>query len=443
MTQNGINSSENRAEPSGQTDAGKRCTVCTGCGRCGFKRRMRILTSSLLQRPRLNLANERGFRLVAADIGTTTIAMELLDAEGNKSADFACVNPQTVYGADVLSRIRAAEDPRTRGELQRMVWSTLEQGLRSFRKSLQPDERLALCIAGNTTMSYLLLGYDPAELGHAPFAVTHPGGVFGMHRCGDTDVPYAVLPGMSAFVGGDLTAGVLACGMRRSICVPQKLRELTLLVDLGTNGEIVLGNADGLLATATAAGSAFEGGANRGIWGADMVHMLAEIRRRGFCDETGLLAEPYFETGIRISDTLVKQEQIRAVQLAKGAIRAGIEILLREYAREHGISEDAAQESVGRVVLAGGFGYYMDAADAVTIGLLPEVFRHRTLAGGNTALAGAAMVGERFLRKLCKADENGEADFLPHSQDWNARVLNLAQEPDFEKLYLQYMDLQA
>lgn len=421
MTQSAINSSEK---------AGKRCTVCTGCGRCGIRRSMRILTTSLLQRPRLELGNARGLRLVAADIGTTTIAMELLDETGGRAADFACVNPQTAYGADVLSRIRAAEAPAARTEMQRMVWDALEQGLRSFTGHLQPREQPILCIAANTTMSYLLLGYDPSELGHAPFTASHLNGAVGTRQMGDEAVPYAVLPGMSAFVGGDLTAGVLACGMRENA----KPDELTLLIDLGTNGELVLGGADGLLATATAAGPAFEGGANRGIWGADMVHILAELRRRGLCDETGLLTEPYFENGISISDVCIRQEQIRAVQLAKGAIRAGITILLAEYAREHGITDETAAERVARVVLAGGFGYYLDAADAVMIGLLPETFRGKTVAGGNTALAGAALVGERFLH-------TPGGSFLPRPAEWNARVLNLAEQPEFERLYLENMGL--
>ena len=137
-------------------------------------------------------------------------------------------------------------------------------------------------------------------------------------------VPCYIFQGLSAFVGGDITAGILACGMTEK-------EEITLLVDLGTNGEMVLGNREKLIACSTAAGPAFEGGVNRGVWGADMIRLLAGMRRKGVLDETGLIVDEYFETGVRIGDVCVTQEAVRAVQLAKGAVMAGIRILIRDY----------------------------------------------------------------------------------------------------------------
>jgi len=191
---------------------------------------------------------------------------------------------------------------------------------------------------------------------------------------------------------------------------------------LGTNGEIVLGNRDKLLACATAAGPAFEGGANSGVWGADMIRLLDKLRRKDVVDETGLLADPYFEKGIRIGDVRVTQEAIRAIQLAKGAIATGVDILMKEY----GISG----EDVERVILAGGFGYYLDAEAAAGIGLFPKEFTDKTVAGGNTALAGAYQMGRGNV-------SSEDAENVCHK----VQILNLAEHPDFYEKYPASMNL--
>ena len=203
------------------------------------------------------------------------------------------------------------------------------------------------------------------------------------------------------------------------------------MIDLGTNGEMAIGNREGILATATAAGPAFEGGASRGIWGADMVHFAALLLQQGLMDETGLLCEPYFAKGIRIGNTLVTKEALRSLQVAKGAIQAGIQILLREY----GIS--ATQ--VDRVVLGGGFGYYLRPEDAVAIGMLPSDFMGRTVSGGNTALCGARAVGRMFM-----GGEDGLA-YLPELQKnlGKVRVINLAMTEGFQEKYVGALNFAA
>lgn len=177
-----------------------------------------------------------------------------------------------------------------------------------------------MVVAANTTMTYLFMGWNPEELGKAPFTVSHSGAV----ETEIAGVACHIIPGLSAFVGGDITAGILASGMLEQ-------EASTLLIDLGTNGEMALGNRHRLHACATAAGPAFEGGANRGIWGADMVRLLQKLLEEGLMDGQGLLKEPYFTKGVRIGDVLVTKESVRAVQLAKGAIAAGIEILADSY----------------------------------------------------------------------------------------------------------------
>ncbi len=394
---------------------GIRCHVCTGCGRCiSGQEGLQILTAGSNLAEKCNLVSERSpveeckEYIIITDIGTTTIAMQLHGPDGRVLDTFATVNPQTAYGADVLSRIQAAENPETAQKLQEMVREVLHQGIERFRTCVEENGvPLRMVIAANTTMVYLLMGYDTGELGKAPFQATHLEAI-------DTEmdgVPCHIFSGYSAFVGGDVAAGVLACGMGES-------KQLTLLIDLGTNGEMVLGNSEKMLACSTAAGPAFEGGVNRGVWGADMVSLLAGLRETGILDETGLLEDPYFEQGIRIGDVPVTQESVRAIQLAKGAIMAGIHILTREYG--------TTMEQIDRVVLAGGFGYFLDPKAAAAIRLLPEELQEKTQTGGNTALAGALRWGRRNLKQQKELQ----------TEQQKVQVINLAECEGFRDLYI-------
>lgn len=422
---------------------GLRCQICTGCGRCpGIKnqqtvsgrtmacdsstscgsssdtRRLHVLTGSAIETEMISITNREHKRLVAVDIGTTTIAMVLYGEDGSEEDCFYKVNPQTAFGADVISRIQAAENRIFAEQQKDMVRKVLGEGFEQFQKKISKEEKLFAVIAANTTMNYLLMGWNTAELGTAPFLATHLDTVH-------TDIAgteCVILPGLSAFVGSDIVAGIEACGMAEQ-------EQLTLLVDLGTNGEMVLGNRQKMTACATAAGPAFEGGVNRGVWGADMVSLLARLLREKIVDETGLLCEPYFETGIRIGDVCVTQESIRAIQLAKSAIATGIDIL----AERHGVN----LQKIERVVLAGGFGYYLNPEAAAEIGLLPDVLRNRSAAGGNTALAGAKAIGARMLSEFADVDFPS----VWRKRGTKLEILNLAQEKMFAEKYLSYMNL--
>lgn len=405
-------------------EKGLRCHVCTGCGRCpgvtpvgSAAGQLHVLTESRSGKAPVPLPPGSG-RLVVADIGTTTIAMLLYGPDGAVEDRYVSVNPQVKYGADVISRIRAAENKECSAEMSRMVRGELEKGLVRFRDRLPKDEGLRLVAAANTTMIYLLMEWDAAELGRAPFRASR----LGISETEIAGVPCYLLPGMSAFVGGDITAGIYACGMAEA-------DEISLLIDLGTNGELALGNRERRLACATAAGPAFEGGVNRGIWGSDMISLLAALRRKGLLDETGLLAEEYFETGVRVGNVCVTQESVRSVQMAKAAIAAGIGILLDQY----GIG----MEQVGSVVLAGGFGYYLNPADAAEIGLLPAELAKRTVAGGNTALAGALRAGRILLQP--RGDESLRRCL--ENIVSGTRCLNLGEESAFGERYLDAMAL--
>lgn len=406
---------------------GVRCRICTGCGLCpgiapgqprtGGKEggTMQVLTDSAFTQ-NLAAAFKGKVRLVTADLGTTTVAMLLHGTDGTAEDRHLAVNPQTVYGADVISRIRAGEDRDKAEDMRRMILQVLEQGLERFRKRLSGQESLRMVLTANTAMTYLLMGWDTSELGRAPFRASRLEG-------GDITiggVPCFVFPGVSAFVGGDITAGMYACGMGEQ-------EEIMLLIDLGTNGEIVLGNRARRIACAAAAGPAFEGGVNRGVWGADMISRIAALRREGLLDETGLLAESCFESGVRVGNVSVTQEAVRAVQLAKGAIAAGIETLLERY----GITA----EQVDRVVLAGGFGYYLNPEDAALIGLLRPELARKAEAGGNTALSGALKAGVKLICGAAASTE--ELQKLIRG----TKAVNLAEEADFAERYVRAMGL--
>ena len=409
-----------------QKPQGIRCRICTGCGLCpGVIRAdstmksvqegstgLQVLVDEMMIGGELPLSGKDGMRLVTVDVGTTTIAMLLYGSDGSVADRYVSVNPQTRYGADVISRIHAAQKAEQALEMRRQVEQVLERGIRRFQKHLTEKEQLQMVLAANTAMTYLLMGWETGELGHAPFHAEHLAAV-------DTvlaGVPCFIFPRLSAFVGGDIAAGIHACGMADR-------QELILLVDLGTNGELVIGNRDRRIACATAAGPAFEGGANRGIWGADMVSLLARLRQEGILDETGLLAEEFFEKGVRIGNVLVTQESVRSIQLAKAAIAAGIEILLNCYGAE--------AEQVDRLVLAGGFGYYLQPAAAAEIGLLPDRLASKSVTGGNTALAVALCAGRELMmgkREQLMAEMQRIAA--------GTEIVNLAMQPEFEERYV-------
>lgn len=402
---------------------GNRCQVCTGCGRCApggnLERELQVVTASF-QLPE-QAARGRGTgeaqetaetyggqEIAIADLGTTTIAMEWYDGGGVKRGEYVCANPQRAFGVDVISRIQAAENPILRRQMQQLVRQVLAEGLSHFRQQGGRPQRLV--IAGNTTMIYLLAGHDPAPLGTAPFTAEY----LAEETLTVGDTAAVTLPGLSAFVGGDIVAGIVACGMDRA-------EEITLLVDLGTNGELALGCKDRIICCSTAAGPAFEGGSD--IWGADMVALTAQLLKLGLVDKTGLLSEPYFEQGITISDMRITQGQIRQFQMAKAAICAGIHILADAY----GLT---GPEQIQRVCLAGGFGYFLDVEAAIALGLLPLELSGRVSAVGNTALAGA------WLYAMAPETSGRMADLQRRTQ-----VINLARQEDFGDKYIGHMNL--
>ena len=461
---------------------GIRCRICTGCGRCFGEKKIDAVSSFTLgadsKKPKgiLHVLLENDGQdaegaakqdennrqnalqdsanatiitadtcMVAVDIGTTTIAMQLRNmADGSILDTYTCLNPQRSYGADVLSRIEAAEKPEAKKAMQEAVQGALREGLIQFEYMLcsQTDKTAGalstqefphihhLSIAANTTMVHLLMGYDVSRLGRYPFVAETLSEIYTRLFGIDT----VILPGISAFVGGDIVAGMEALSM-------QERKEVTLLLDLGTNGEMVLGNKDRLVAAATAAGPAFEG--NSDCYGTDLMYLTAQLVKEGILDTTGLLADSYFEEGITIGGVLLTQQYIRQLQMAKAAICTGIGILCEKY----GLQDFA---EIDKVFLAGGMGYYLDPKAAATIGLFPQVLADKTVAVGNAALEGAFVYGRRVFcgemlgQPSASKPVSGVAEAgsdINNCADVKAEVYNLAEEPDFSEKYIANMEL--
>lgn len=355
---------------------------------------------------------------IAIDIGSTTIAMQLTDRKSGAAADtYTAVNRQRAYGADVISRIQASVQGKQE-ELKRSILTDLQRGIDTLLQKNNISETSVgmICIAGNTTMLHLLLGYSCKTLGVYPFtpvstAAVHTDWAEIMGE-GNCRIPVLLLPGISTFIGADITAGMLACGM-------DALKEPVLFLDLGTNAEMALGNRERILTASAAAGPAFEAGniscgtgsvpgaichvrvcAKKakvttigektpvGLCGTGVTETVYELWKEGILDETGLLAAEYFDTGFPLAKDaagrmiLFTQKDVREFQLAKAAVRAGLEALL--------VREGMTGNQVKQIYVAGGFGYHMDYDKAIGIGLFPKSFAGRITAVGNSALRGAA-----------------------------------------------------
>ncbi len=349
-----------------------------------------------------------GETIALVDLGTTTIALLLVEKQTGKIVETSkrC-NPQRAFGADVIRRIEWGLSGK-KLLLSEMVKEVLEKSMEEwFGEGHFPQE---IVLAGNTVMIHLFKGLSVEGIAKAPFVPVTTG-----------SVPFEILgvkgvtvPGISAFVGGDIVAGMLACKKE----MEKDGIKNALLIDLGTNGEMVLFTEQQNYCTATAAGPAFEGGYGDNVWAADVILAVSSLMESGIIDETGLLAEEYFDSGVYKGGLLLRQENIRKLQEAKAAVFAGIRILLEEA----GMTE----EEVERVYLAGGFGYKLNVDAACKIGLMPSMWHDRTISAGNTALAGAYL----YARGV-QAD-----DMIKHTKS-----INLAEKEHFNAYYLQAMNL--
>jgi uncharacterized 2Fe-2S/4Fe-4S cluster protein (DUF4445 family) len=372
------------------------------------------------------------------DIGTTAISLAAVDvAKRRVVARREVLNPQMIFGADVMSRIAAGKKVSQAG---------LEPVLRRFMDDVGIAHKRPVAVVCNTVMAHFLLGRSPASLGEFPYESRLPFRRRLVHRRGDA--AFEMLPLLGAFVGSDCTAAILASGMHRT-------KRLSLLVDAGTNGEIVLGNRERMFVTSTAAGPAFEGatlecgslaqngavkaarfgrgrfvldviggGEPKSVCGSGVLDVVAEATRAGLVDASGRIAD-----GARLNlsggwePVYLSQADLREVQLAKGAVAAAIRILLAEWG--------VGAADVERVHVTGKFGAAMNPVSAIRIGLLPRVLYARIRRHGNLALLGAVRA---ILAPMLFAEAKRVAA--------NCREVMLSSHPQFEQTFVESMQLE-
>lgn len=414
---------------------------------------------------------------LAFDLGTTTIGGILVDLNTGKDlAFYSITNPQYIYGADVISRINySINEPVGLSKLQKLVIEAFNKIIEKLtqRADVSYREIYEMSVAGNTIMNHIFLGVNPQYIGEAPYIPTYrKGQTSTADELGMTLLPKApvmTLPNISGYVGGDITGFILAHNLH-------KKDKVTLGIDIGTNGEIVLGSQKSLVCCSAAAGPAFEGGhiscgmratigaiervvfdeeaifcqvigkvEPKGVCGTGLIDLLAEMLRFGLVSSTGKIYEPdeikqdWYRSKIMKNENstgfilvpaqetankepiVIKQKDIRELQLAKAAIAAGINILIQEL--------NISEQDIEQVVIAGAFGTYINKYNAQFVGLIPKNISPEKISFvGNAASAGAKkfLLSENARREAQKIVEF-------------TRYIELSMRDDFQKEYTEAM----
>ncbi len=368
---------------------------------------------------------------IAFDIGTTTVSAQLIDLENQKVLSTkATYNKQALFGSDVITRIVFAAKKEGLEKLHAAVIESMNSLIADFVKELSVDLNDVVCVlcSGNTTMIHLLLSIDPTYIRREPYVPT--ANFIAAMRVAETGIninPKGLLycvPGVSSYVGGDVTAGVLACGMDKS-------EDINLLIDIGTNGEVALGNKEFMIATSASAGPAFEGSGvtcgmrsskgaiqkvnidaktfeltfetignskARGICGSGYIDILSQMLEIGLMEKDGKIKEvnsrrirkgelgreyviAFKGEADSSNDIVINEADIDNLKRAKAAIYAAVCSLLRH------VSLDFS--SVNKFYIGGGFGTSLNIKNSIKIGLLPNLEESKFVFVGNSALSGS------------------------------------------------------
>jgi uncharacterized 2Fe-2S/4Fe-4S cluster protein (DUF4445 family) len=409
---------------------------------------------------------------VVIDIGTTTLVATLVDlSRGKEVASTSALNPQSLHGQDVLSRIKLASKGEGLSLLFGQFQSETDRMIDelSVRSGIDKKSIYEIVYSGNTAMLHLATNTDPSPLGRYPYTPALRGGDrlplpvragSGVADCAALYLP----PVISGFVGADITSGILATRLHER-------KGVALFIDIGTNGEMVLADRGRLTASSTAAGPAFEGmnvtcgmragvgamesfevdeggglsmgtiggGEPKGICGSGLLYIVGELVRNGAVDRNGRLGngnngngslpaalkerlgkkdgKPVFALSDRV---YLSQGDVRQVQLAKGAVRTGIEYLLRD--------AGVRPSEVDEVLIAGAFGFHLRERSLLAIGLLPDQFEGKIEFVGNTSKTGgiAFLLNKTYRVEMKKVVEA-------------VRTIELADYPDFDRTFVDFL----
>ena len=410
---------------------------------------------------------------IALDLGTTTMALYLLDLnEGRIISVLSKVNAQRSYGSDVISRINyTMENKNGLEELSKCVINQINEMIDEISKinNINKDEIYNIVVVGNTTMIHMLMKVPCKNIAIAPFIPSFTE----KYECGALDIGInlngiiSLPPSISAYVGSDISAGILSSNMSKN-------DKYSLLLDIGTNGEIALGNKDRILTCATAAGPAFEGtnikygvggikGAISsidlskdkiyetindetpcGICGSAVLDITSELLKYEIIDETGRMIDydevenEYLRKRLNKDKSIKEfiifqddnkkisftQKDIREVQLAKASIYAGIEVLLNE--------SNLTYDDIENVYIGGGFGNFMNVESAVNIGMIPESFKNKIKSIGNCAGKGAIdfLISEENKKEIVKIVDKCE-------------YIELSKSKSFQEFYIDSISFES
>jgi uncharacterized 2Fe-2S/4Fe-4S cluster protein (DUF4445 family) len=400
--------------------------------------------------------NAYGF---AFDIGTTTVAGQLIDLNTkNILGTRIAFNKQAGYGSDVITRIIYASNPEGLGTLNLAVLDNINEIIEDLSGACRIALSDVYCVvcAGNMTMMHLLLKIDPANIRRAPYIPAAT--VFDSVRAPEAGIevnPKGVvtfLPGVTTYIGGDIVSGVVASGLAEN-------QELSLLIDIGTNSEIVLGNSEWMIGAAASAGPAFEGsglkcgmkavpgavqkieidddlnvkittiggGEPKGICGSGYIDLLCQMLKRRVIGRNGKINRDLKTKNIRkapagyefavAGNIVITEDDIENLKRSKGAIYSAIISLLNKMEKK--------LNDIKKIYIAGGFGNYLNIENAIFIGLLPDADRSRYEFIGNSSLAGARM-------SLLSCDALAEASRIYK----NITYVDLSSEPDYMDEYV-------
>lgn len=357
---------------------------------------------------------------IAVDIGTTTVVAVLVDlASGKELESYSCLNSQKICGQDVITRIHYSDENLDGLKyLQNLILDDLRNLINKLLENYDAQDVKAVTVAGNTTMIHLFAGVNPHSLSAAPYKPMFDGALKLSAKdlnLNNLNCEVYCLPAVAAYVGGDITAGVLACGI-------DEMTGKILFIDIGTNGEMILADNGKLFACSCAAGPALEGmnitcglrasdgaiddvtinnnqikfttinnATPRGICGSGLLALIAELRSHKIINSSGRFNDHELvsldsENKKRVvldeqNNIYLSQKDIRQVQLAKGAILSGVVTMLR--------AADLKPEELDKVIIAGQFGAHLKAESITGAGLIPDSLTQKIIYAGNTSISGA------------------------------------------------------
>ncbi len=360
---------------------------------------------------------------LAVDLGTTNIEVALV--RGDKIICSTMLkNRQSLYGSDVINRIAATiRDKKHLFEMRNMVLSDLKDAFIAVlsQNGYKSDNVGNITICGNTTMISILLYDDISDMGSYPFTHRHnkslivnANTLFDDIFTGKTEV---FLSGcVSSFIGGDILAGLYYLQEKDKISADK----ISLFVDMGTNGEIILCKYGKYYGTSTACGPAFEGCTRKqSVYGSSTIDAISLGIALKKISSQGILNDEYIEKGITIAGVHIDMDIIQNILVAKAGIYTGIS-LLADYA---GVD----MQDIDKVYIAGGFGFFLNYDSGFNIGLLPECFENKIMVVGNTSVKGATLIGAYSFG-------------VPHPTDnYDVNVLQLANDKNFQNELMENM----